>query len=86
MKNRIRDTSVFLSFVLAVTMLVSLPAFDHFHGLDIDVLHWLRANFSIKEKKRVESPTVVVAIDEITQQLAVLAIEIADIKSKVNHQ
>ena len=66
MTSRIRDTIVTVVTVLIVTTLVSLPPVDHFHGLDIDVLHWLRAKFATTDIKPVNSPTVVVAIDEIT--------------------
>ena len=66
MKNQLRDTIVTLGSVVVVTALVSLPPLDRFHGLDIDVLHWLRANILPKTIDPADSPTVVVAIDEKT--------------------
>ena len=66
MKNRTRGTVVFLATVLAVTTLFSLPTIDHFHDLDIDLLHWLRAKLATTDIKSVDPPAVVVAIDEVT--------------------
>ena len=66
MTSRIRDTIVTVVIVLIVTMLVSLPPVDYFHGLDIDLLHWLRAKLATTDIKSVDPPAVVVAIDEVT--------------------
>ena len=66
MTSRIRDTIVTVVIVLIVTMLASLPPVDYFHGLDIDLLHWLRAETTTTDIKPADPPTVVVAIDEIT--------------------
>ena len=66
MTSRIRDTIVTVVIVLIVTMLASLPPVDYFHGLDIDLLHWLRAETTTTDIKPADPPTVVIAIDEIT--------------------
>ena len=65
-QTRTRGTVVFPATVLAVTTLFSLPTIDHFHDLDIDLLHWLRAKLATTDIKSVDPPAVVVAIDEVT--------------------
>lgn len=48
------------------SLIVALPIFDRFHGLDIDLLHWLRKKSQFEVTIPRDSPTVVVAIDEAT--------------------
>jgi adenylate cyclase len=70
MRARLRDTVVALSAVVAVSGLASLPLLERFHGLDIDLLHWLRAHIAAPDRGPVDSPAVVIAIDEKTHATA----------------
>ncbi len=66
---RLRDLVMALGAAVAVTALASLPFLERFHGLDIDLLHWLRAPVAASGRSVADSPTVVIAIDEKTHAM-----------------
>ncbi len=70
MKKHIREILFAFGVVGLVSSLSSLPALDRFHGLDIDVLHWLRANILNDRPPASDSHVAVVAIDERTHAVS----------------
>lgn len=64
--RKLRNLAVAALLAVIVTAAASLPLFDRFYSLDIDVLHALRAALLPASSKAEDSPVAVVAIDEAT--------------------
>ncbi|MEE8320636.1 MAG: adenylate/guanylate cyclase domain-containing protein [Gammaproteobacteria bacterium] len=62
----LRNVALAVACALAITGLTSLPLFERFHNLDIDVLHFLRHAIPDTGQNEADSATVIVALDEIT--------------------
>lgn len=60
------NVALAVACALAITGLTSLPLFERFHNLDIDVLHFLRHAIPDTGQNEADSATVIVALDEIT--------------------
>ncbi|MGI9380527.1 MAG: CHASE2 domain-containing protein [Methyloligellaceae bacterium] len=60
--------SGFVSLCIAALIVaaLSLPAFDRYHGYDVDILHYLRNKFESRAQTSTRSPVAVIAIDELT--------------------
>ncbi len=71
--RKARNLAIAAALAVVVTAAASLPVFDRFDGLDIDVLHELRAALLPEPPAGEISPVAVVAIDEATYNAASFA-------------
>jgi len=71
--RKLRNLAIAMALAVVFTTTASLPLFDRFRNLDIDILHALRAATVPQPPAGQESPVAVVAIDEATYNVAPFA-------------
>lgn len=64
--TRLKHAAAAVLIALAATAATAAPGFDELHGLDTDLLHWLREQLAPQHADPDSSAAVVIAIDQAT--------------------